>query len=117
MKESDIILASNIVLALYSIGPPSIALLFYKKFPFGYYKQLVYGVGLVAWSVFVFYYLSHTMQTLEGIDMKNDSDKYIQGEVLKNIDLWIFALPALILAVGSNFITQFFFSWDSNQDG
>jgi len=110
LEISSKIIISNIALAIYGIGPPLLILLFYKRFPFGYWKQLIYGLALIGWSIVTFSFFSGALVSLETVEMSSDPLK--QG-VLSSVTLWVFAYPAIVLSIGANFITQFFLTWDA----
>ncbi len=110
LEISSKIIISNIALAIYGIGPPLLILIFYKRFPFGYWKQLIYGLALIGWSIVTFSYFSGALVSLETVEMSSGPLK--QG-VLSSVTLWVFAYPAIVLSIGANFITQFFLSWDA----
>jgi hypothetical protein len=110
LEISSKIIISNIALAIYGIGPPLLILLFYKRFPFGYWKQLIYGLALIGWSIVTFSFFSGALVSLETVEMSSDPLK--QG-VLSSVTLWVFAYPAIVLSIGANFMTQFFLSWDA----
>jgi hypothetical protein len=111
LEISSKIIISNIALAIYGIGPPLLILLFYKRFPFGYWKQLIYGLALIGWSIMTFSYFSGALVSLETVEMSSGPLK--QG-VLSSVTLWVFAYPAIVLSIGANFITQFFLTWDAD---
>jgi hypothetical protein len=110
LEISSKIIISNIALAIYGIGPPLFILLFYKRFPFGYWKQLVYGLALIGWSIVTFSFFSGALASLEAIEMSSES---LKEGVLSSVSLWVFAYPAIVLSIGANFIAQFFLSWDA----
>ena len=110
LEISSKIIISNIALAIYGIGPPLLILIFYKRFPFGYWKQLIYGLALIGWSIVTFSYFSGALVSLEAVEMSSGPLK--QG-VLSSVTLWVFAYPAIVLSIGANFITQFFLTWDA----
>jgi hypothetical protein len=109
LEISSKIIISNIMLAIYGIGPPLFILLFYKRFPFGYWKQLIYGLSLIGWSIVTFSFFSGALLSLETVEMSSEPLK--QG-VLSSVTLWVFAYPAIVLSIGANFVTQFFLTWD-----
>ena len=111
LEISSKIIISNIALAIYGIGPPLLILIFYKRFPFGYWKQLIYGLALIGWSIVTFSYFSGALVSLETVEMSSGPLK--QG-VLSSVTLWVFAYPAIVLSIGANFITQFFLTWDAD---
>ena len=110
LEISSKIIVSNIALAIYGIGPPLLILLFYKRFPFGYWKQLIYGLALIGWSIVTFSFFSGALVSLETVEMSSTPLK--QG-VMGSVTLWVFAYPAIVLSIGANFITQFFLTWDA----
>lgn len=109
LEISTKIIVSNIALALYGVGPPLIALIFYKRFPFGHWKQLIYGLLLIGWSITTFSFFSSALNSLESVDMNSDS---LKAALISSVNLWVFAYPAVVLSIGSNFVTQFFLTWD-----
>jgi hypothetical protein len=111
LEISSKIIISNIALAIYGVGPPLLILIFYKRFPFGYWKQLIYGLALIGWSIVTFSFFSGALISLETVEMSSDPLK--QG-VLSSVTLWVFAYPAIVLSIGANFITQFFLTWDAD---
>jgi hypothetical protein len=110
LELSSKILIPNIALAIYGVGPPLLILFFYKRFPFGYWKQLIYGLALIGWSIVTFSYFSSALISLEAVEMSNDS---LKQSLLGSVNLWVFAYPAIVLSIGANFISQFFLSWDA----
>ena len=106
---SSKIVLSNLALAAYSMGPPLFILIFYKRFPFGYWKQLIYGKLLIAWAVITFSFFTGALASLESVEMTSDS---LKTSILDSVTLWVFAYPALVMSIGANFVTQFFLSWD-----
>ncbi len=112
MELSTKVLLSNLAIAAFSIGPPFVLLLFYKWFPFGYVKQLIYGFLLIVWSMITFSYFSGVLETLQGVDMGSEG---LKESLLGSLNLWVFAYPAIVLALGTNFLTQFFLSWNDDQ--
>ena len=86
--------------------------MFYKKLSLGYWKQLLYGAALIFWSVFIFSLFSETLGTLEGVQMSNET---LKARIMSSVSLWVFAYPSIVLAIGSNFVAQFFFSWDQDR--
>jgi hypothetical protein len=111
LEISSKIIISNIALAIYGVGPPLLILIFYKRFPFGYWKQLIYGLALIGWSIVTFSHFSGALVSLEAVEMSSGPLK--QG-VLSSVTLWVFAYPAIVLSIGANFITQFFLTWDAD---
>ena len=111
MEISSKIIISNIALAIYGIGPPLLILIFYKRFPFGYWKQLIYGLALIGWSIVTFSYFSGALVSLEAVEMSSGP---LKQSVLSSVTLWVFAYPAIVLSIGANFITQFFLTWDAD---
>jgi hypothetical protein len=111
LEISSKIIISNIALAIYGVGPPLLILIFYKRFPFGYWKQLIYGLALIGWSIVTFSFFSGALVSLETVAMSSGPLK--QG-VLSSVTLWVFAYPAIVLSIGANFITQFFLTWDAD---
>ena len=111
MEISSKILISNIVLAIYGIGPPLFILIFYKRFPFGYWKQLIYGLLLIGWSIVTFSFFSGALISLEAVEMSSES---LKESLLGTVNLWVFAYPAIVMSIGANFISQFFLSWEDD---
>ena len=109
MEISSKILIYDIFLAIYSIGPPLFILLFYKRLPLGYWKQLLYGLLLIGWSIVTFSFFTGALASLETVEM---SSELLKESVLGSVSLWMFAYPAVVLSIGANFVTQFFLSWD-----
>ncbi len=97
------------VLSAYAIGPPFFILIFYKRFPFGYWKQLIYGLALIGWSIVTFSFFSGAILSLEASNWTNTS---LKESILGSVTLWVFAYPAIVMSIGANFITQFFLNWD-----
>jgi hypothetical protein len=111
LDSSATVIFSNLAIAVYSIGPPLFVLLFYKRFPFGYWKQLIYGLLLIGWSMVTFSFFSGVLDALEGVEMSSES---LKESILSSVNLWVYAYPAIVLSVGANFIAQFFMSWDAD---
>ncbi|MDG1462113.1 MAG: hypothetical protein P8R04_00960 [Gammaproteobacteria bacterium] len=109
VEISSKIIVSNLVLAAYGIGPPLFILFFYKRFPLGYWKQLIYGLALIGWSIVTFSFFSGALNSLETIEMTSES---LKEGVVNSVTLWVFAYPAIVMSIGANFITQFFLTWD-----
>jgi|GEM_PF-2666031 len=109
LEISSKIIISNLAIAAYGIGPPLLVLIFYKRFPFGFWKQLIYGLALIGWSIVTFSFFSDALESLEAVEMSSDS---LKEGILGSVTLWVFAYPAIVMSIGANFITQFFLTWD-----
>jgi hypothetical protein len=109
VEISSKIIISNLLLAAYGIGPPLFILIFYKHFSIGYWKQLIYGLALIAWSIATFSFFSSALTSLETVEMTSES---LKKSIINSVSLWVLAYPAIVMSIGANFITQFFLNWD-----
>ena len=101
-------IVSNISVGVVTLLPVVLVLEVCRRSKASDIKYLICGVVLVMWAVLVFAVLSESMKN---IDVAGDSKAIGEGMqfgLKKVVSIWMYALPAISLAIGVNLITVFY---------
>ncbi|MBL4606351.1 MAG: hypothetical protein JKY01_00785 [Pseudomonadales bacterium] len=90
-----------------TLFPLIVALKNYHRVPMGHRKMLLYGVGLIIWGALVFGWLSSGLEQMRILKVDSLVEVDLKEDFISSFSVWVFVFPAVVLAIGTNLITQY----------